>query len=110
MKSFLLFTSTGPVLILSKYNSVNQPKLLDRLTTFGKFVVHEVNLDAVRSCYAAHFEHVFEDPKENQAMIVLDDDGQSIFTNISLRELGYPWIYEPGDNATCMPVPNPVSL
>lgn len=109
MKSFLLFTSAGPVLVLSKYNSVNQPKLLDKLTGFGKFVVHEVNLDAVRSCYAAHFEHVFEDPKEDDVMIVLDHDGQSIFTNIDLRELGYPSIYEPGDNATCVPVPNQLS-
>jgi hypothetical protein len=106
MKSFLLFTHTGPVLILSQYDSINQPELLSNLTAYGKFVAYEMPIEPIQSCYSAHFQSVLQDPKSNKAMIVLDEDGESIFTNISLRALGPSTVFEPGENVSCGPGPN----
>jgi hypothetical protein len=106
MKSFLLFTHTGPLLILSKYDSINQPELLSKLTAYGKFIAYEMPIEAIQSCYSSRFQSIFQDPKSNEAMIVLDEDGESVFTNISLRVLGSPTIYEPGENVGCGPQSN----
>lgn len=106
MKSFLLFTHTGPLLILSQYDSINQPELLSKLTAYGKFIAYEMPIEAIQSCYSAHFQSVLQDPRANKAMIVLDEDGESIFTNISLRALGQPTIYEPGESVICGPLTN----
>lgn len=106
MKSFLLFTHTGPLLILSKYDSINQPELLSKLTAYGKFIAYEMPIEAIQSCYSDRFQNVLQDPRANEAMIVLDEDGESIFTNISLRALGIPTIYEPGETVSCGPVSN----
>ncbi|MDD5702359.1 MAG: hypothetical protein PHU23_09965 [Dehalococcoidales bacterium] len=106
MKAFLLFAHTGPLLILSKYDSINQPELLSRLTAFGKFIAYEMPIEAIQSCYSSRFQSIFQDPRSNEAMIVLDENGESIFNNISLRVLGSPTIYEPGESVICGPLIN----
>ncbi|MDD5701808.1 MAG: hypothetical protein PHU23_07125 [Dehalococcoidales bacterium] len=95
MRSFLVFTHTGPILVLSKYDSVRQPELLNRLSAYGKFIAHEVPVEAVKSSYTAHFEHVLNDPKQNDEMRVLDGDGERIFVNVDFKTLGAPVYYEP---------------
>ena len=106
MKAFLLFTHTGPLLILSKYDSINQPELLSKLTAYGKFIAYELPIEAIQSCYSSRFKSIFQDPRSNEAMIVLDENGESIFTNVSLRVLGSPTIYEAGESVICGPLKN----
>ena len=104
MKSFLLFTRVGPVLILSEYDSIQQPELVDKLTAYGKFIAHEVPIEAIKSCYSTHFEHVLQDPKESTELIVLDGDGERIFTNVSFQVLGSPAYHESGEGLRCYPL------
>lgn len=95
MKSFLLFSHAGPVLILTSLDSIGQPELLSRLSsTYGKFIAHEVPLEAVKACYSEHFEHVINEPKEDSELMVLDVDGKQIFTNVNLKTLGPPFYYD----------------
>lgn len=103
MKSYLLFTQAGPILILTDYDSIEQPELADRLAAYGKFVALEVPMETIQSCYSAHFEHVLKDPKESSELIVLDREGGRIFTNINFKLLGAPAIYEPGEGLRCYP-------
>ena len=104
MKSFLVFNHTGPMLILSRFDPIQQPELLDKLSAYGKFIAHEVPIEVIKSCYSAHFEHLLRDPKESDELIVLDSDGERIFTNISLQVLGTPVYHEPGQSVRCYPV------
>jgi hypothetical protein len=99
MKSFLVFTHSGPVLVLSKYDSVQQPELLNRLRAYGKFISHEVPMDAVKACYKEHLDHVLNDPKQGDEFRVLDEDGESIFINVGFHVLGTPTYYEPEGGA-----------
>jgi len=104
MKSFLVFTRVGPVLVLSRFDSVKEPALLNRLSAYGKFVAHELPIEAVKSCYSAHYEHILNDPKQSDDFRVLDTDGERIFTNVSFQVLGPPAYHEPGQALRCYPV------
>jgi len=101
VKAYLLFTVTGPVLVLSKFESIEHPELLNRLSGFGKFIAHEVSLEAVKSCYAMHYQHVLEDIRQTDELRILDQDGQRIFTNIDFRDLGVPVYHQPGEGVRC---------
>jgi len=76
---------------------LKDPQVLKRLLAKGlnKFVAHEVAIDAVKASYSAQFEHVLQDPKETDELRVLDDDGERIFRNVSLNDLGPSICYEP---------------
>jgi len=100
-----LFTHTGPILILTGFDSIQHPELTDRLSAYGKYIAHEVPLEAVKGCYSAHFEHVMRDPKESEELIVLDSEGERIFTNVNFQSLGPPAYYEPQEGLRCYPSP-----
>lgn len=104
MKSFLICTYKGPVLVLSRFDSIQQPELLDRLSAYGKFIAHEVPVEAVRDCYSVHFEHLLRDPKESDELIVLDGEGERVYTNVSFQTLGPPAYYEPEKGVRCYPI------
>lgn len=101
MNIFLLFTVGGPVLILSKHDSVAQGELLERLDVYGKFVAHKVPTEPVQSCYGAHYEHVMQDPKQSDHFKILDTDSKSIFANINFQLLGAPVYHQPGSEPIC---------
>ncbi|MBI2849459.1 MAG: hypothetical protein HYX80_00265 [Chloroflexi bacterium] len=95
MKSFLIYTNAGPVLILSKFDSVKHPELACKLAAYGKFMAYEIPLESVKASYTPHFEHVLEDHRQTDEFRVLDVDGKRIFNNISFEQLGPPAFYEP---------------
>jgi hypothetical protein len=98
LKSYLLLTATGAVLILTKDDLKKEPDRLKKNTPGGltKFVAYEVPVESVKKSYSAHFQHVLSQPMDTGEFIVLDDDGQEIFKNIKLKDLGGTIFFEEG--------------
>ena len=96
MRCYFLFTAGGPLVILTSYDSVEEPELVRRLSSkgIGKFIAHEVSLDLARSRYGKHFDVVLEDLHESDDLRVLDYSGERAFSSFTFRELGSPRYHE----------------
>jgi hypothetical protein len=96
MKAGIFFTGTGPILLLTSYESLNEPKLVEKLATKGikKYIAYEVSEDKVREKYGKHYEIIMGDLKQSDDLRVLDYDGHHVFYNFSVRELGEPIRHE----------------
>ena len=96
MKAGIFFTGTGPILILTTYASLNDPKLIDKLTQKGikKYIAYEVSEALVKQRYGKQFNVVLGDLKQSDDLRVLDYDGHHVFYNFSLDELGQPVYHE----------------
>ena len=96
MKSYFLFTASGPLVILTSYDSIDNPELLRRLRSKGitKFMACEVPVELARERYGMHFDVVCEDLHETDDLRVLDYNGERAYRNFSFKELGAPIYYE----------------
>jgi hypothetical protein len=96
MKSLLLLTASGPLLVLTSHESLHDPKLLDALKGrgIGKFVAFEVPLTLAKERYGGHFQVVENDLHETDDLRVLDLNGQRIFQLFRFDELGTPILQE----------------
>ena len=96
MKAGIFFTGTGPILILTTYESFTDPKFIEKLSAKGlkKFIVYEVPDDLVKQRYGMHFNIVMGDLHQTDDLRVLDYDGHHVFNNFSLKELNEPIYYE----------------
>jgi hypothetical protein len=101
MKAYFLFTAGGPLVILTSYDSIENPDLLRRLGYKGidKFVASEIELELAKSKYGSHFESVCQDLYETDDLRVLDYNGQRAFRKFSFAELGAPVYHEPEEVA-----------
>jgi len=92
LRSFLIFTGTGPILVLSTYTELTDPDLVDKLRYKGisKFIAYEVSLEAVRGRYGQAFASIARDLGDSPDLRVLDFNGHQIMANFSLEELGDP--------------------
>ena len=97
MKSFLLMTGSGPLLILTSHESIDDTPLLDKLLVKGidKFIAYEVPYDLAVQRYGGHFNVVANDLHETDDLRVLDYSGERIFRLFSFSELGEPCVHEP---------------
>ncbi len=96
MKAYMLFTASGPLVILTSYDSIETPALLKKLHSKGltKFIAHELSVDTARARYGTHFDVVLEDLYETDDLRVLDYSGERAFGKFSFKELGPPIYYE----------------
>ncbi len=96
MKAYFLFTAGGPLVILTSYDSIEQPELLKRLHSKGisKFIAHEVPVEEAHAKYGAHFDVVLEDLHETDDLRVLDYSGERAFTNFAFKDLAAPIYHE----------------
>lgn len=90
--SYLIFTGTGPILVLSTYPDLRDERLLRKLRYKGinKFIAYEVDAEAVRKRYGDSFVSILEDLESVEDIRVLDFNGHQIMANFSLDELGEP--------------------
>lgn len=97
MKAAIYFTGSGPILILTSYESLTEPRLLTKLQAKGikKFIAYEVPVEMVKQKYGKHYDIVMADLKQEDDLRVMDYDGHHVFYSFSLRELGEPICYEP---------------
>jgi len=92
MRAYLIFTGSGPILILTTYPELSDERLVSKLRYKGidKFIAYEVHLDAVKERYAASFANVAKDLESEEDLRVLDFNGHQIMANFSLDALGTP--------------------
>src|SRR2546423_15675747 len=81
MKSLLLLTASGPLLILTSHESLRDQKLLEVLKHkgIGKFVAFEVPLSLAKERYGGHFSAVGNNPPEARGFGGLDFNGPRSF-------------------------------
>jgi len=96
MKAAILFTGTGPILILTTFKTIDNPELIKKLETknIKKFIAYEIHEDKLKEKYGMHFDIILGDLKQTDDLRVLDYDGHHIFNNFSLSELGEPIYHE----------------
>lgn len=99
MKALMLFTGSGPLLVLSSHESPADPVFLSKLKAKGieKFIAYELPLEKVQARYGGHYQVVLNDLHESDDLRVLDYNGHRAFELFSLHELGEPILHEPGD-------------
>ena len=96
MKAGIFFTGTGPILILTSHESLNDPKLVEKLALKGikKYIAYEIQEDLVKHKYGKHFDVILSDLKQTDDLRVLDYDGHHVFYNFSIDEIGEPIYHE----------------
>lgn len=94
MRSYLIFTGTGPILVISTYPKLTDERLIQKLRYKGidKFIAYQVDLDAVQATYGEAFVGVAEDLQDEGVddIRVVDFNGHQIMANFSLDSLGDP--------------------
>ena len=90
MKSAILFSSTGPIVIITSHPSLEDEGLLNMLATRGitKFIAFELPIETVRERYGTHFEMVCEHLKATNDLRIIDLDGARIFSLFAFAEYG----------------------
>jgi len=97
MKAGIIFTGTGPILILTTFESFSDPNLISKLEAKGikKFIACELPLEKVRKRYGNHYDVVMDDLHQTDDLRVLDYNGYNVFYNFAFSEMGKPVYYEP---------------
>ena len=100
MKAALIFTGSGPIVILTSYDSLTDPHLLDRLHHKGlsKFIAFEIPVELCRTRYGRHFDVVCDDLHQADDLRVLDYNGHRALDLFKFEELGQPIFHEAADN------------
>lgn len=98
MKAGIYFTGTGPILLLTSYEELNVPRLIEKLVAKGikKFIAFEIDVNKVRQRYGQQYQAILGDLRQTDDLRVLDYDGHHVFYNFSLDELGVPIYYDGG--------------
>jgi hypothetical protein len=96
MKAGIIFTGTGPILILTTYESLDHAKLAAKLATKGitKYIATELPLENVKSKYGNHYQVVLEDLHQTDDLRVLDYNGHNVFHNFKFSEMAKPVYHE----------------
>jgi len=92
MKAGIIFTGSGPILILTSYDSLSEASLAEKFHAKGikKFVAFEVPEELVKERYGTHYDVVMSDLQQEDDLRVMDYDGHHVFLSFSLKELGKP--------------------
>jgi hypothetical protein len=97
MNAGIFFTGSGPILILTSFDSLTNPELLHKLGSKGikKFIAYEIPVALTQQKYGSHYNAIMSDLKQEDDLRVLDYDGHHIFLEFSFKELGRPIYHEP---------------
>jgi len=92
MRAYILFSGTGPILVLTTYPELTDVRLVEKLSHKGiiKFIAYEVLVERVQAIYGVPFEVIAADLEHTEDLRVLDFNGHHIFSRFSFAELGEP--------------------
>jgi hypothetical protein len=92
----MLFTGSGPLVILTSHETIRAPGLLQKLMAkgIGKFLAYEIPLGLVKARYGMHFDVVARSVAETDDLRVLDFDGGHALRLFSFKEMSGPTVYE----------------
>lgn len=96
MKAGIIFTGTGPILILTTYESLDDAKLATKLAAKGitKYIASELPLEKVKNKYGNHYQVVLGDLHQTDDLRVLDYNGHNVFYNFKFSEMSKPVYHE----------------
>ncbi len=97
MKAGIFFTGSGPILLLTSYESLTDSRLVEKLATKGikKYIAYEVPVEMAKEKYGKHYSVIMGDLHQQDDLRVLDYDGHHVFYNFDLTKLGEPQYYQP---------------
>ena len=83
MKAAVVFTGSGPILILTSCESLDDPRLLRRFNAKGiqKFISYEVPIDLVKKQYGMQYSVTMGDRGQTDELRVLDAEGIRVLNN-----------------------------
>jgi len=92
MRAYVVFSGTGPILLLTTFPELTDTRLVRKLSQKGitKFIGYEVSLERARSIYGVPFEVISSDLESTEDCRVLDFNGHHIFSSFSFEEFGEP--------------------
>ena len=99
MKAIMLFTGSGPLVILTSAKSIVEDPIRTKLLAKGidKFLAYEIPLDLARERYGGHFHVVMGDLHETDDLRILDYNGERAFRLFRFGELTGPFAFESGE-------------
>ncbi len=97
MRAGIFFTGSGPVVLVTSYETLRDPRLLEKLAAKGikKFVAYEIPEEMAKRKYGKHYSVIMGDLHQQDDLRILDYDGHHILNVFSLKELGAPIVHEP---------------
>ena len=89
MKAYVVFSSTEPVLVVSRQSISSRP-VLDELRRIGclKFIAREVPIEQVRCLYGRLYDVIEEAIDRGCPLRVLDYNGRRIFRWLPFSDFG----------------------
>ncbi len=92
MKAGIVFSGSGPILILTTSDSLGSEEVAHWLAEKGlkKFIAYEVDLDMCKNRYGQHFDATLKDVKQQEDLRCLDYNGHRVFELFSFEEMGDP--------------------
>jgi len=100
MKAGIIFTGTGPILILTSFDTFEDPKFVAKLRIKGieKFIACELPVEKVKAKYGNHFKVVLGDLNQTDDLRVLDYNGHNVFYTFPFSDMERV-LYHEGDAA-----------
>ena len=101
MKAALIFTESGPILVLNPFESLQSPEFVQRPAARGicKFIAHEVSCELVQERFGTRFSAIMGDLSQQGDLHVMDIDEHHVFNSLSSDELGPPVCFQPLQNS-----------
>lgn len=96
MKAGVIFTGSGPILVLTSYDSFTDSMFVEKMRAKGikKFIGYEVSIELCQKRYGEHYPVVLQDLRQTDDLRVLDFDGHHIMLTFSFSEYGPQFTYE----------------
>lgn len=91
-KAGIIFTGTGPILILTVCESFDDPQFLQKAHAKGikKFIAYRVPTQDVKDKYGMHFQITLADRAQTDILRVVDFVGERVVINFPLEQLEEP--------------------
>ena len=72
MKAGIYFTGTGPILLLTSYEDLNAPRLIEKMVSKGikKFIAFEIDINKVRQRYGQQYQAILGDLRQTDDLRV----------------------------------------
>ena len=92
MKAGVIFSGSGPILILTTGEDLVGNKVVSWLANKGikRYIAYEVDVELCKERYGQHFDATMKDVKQQDDLRCLDYNGHRVFEMFSFEELGRP--------------------
>ncbi|MCW8964106.1 MAG: cytosolic protein [Gammaproteobacteria bacterium] len=96
MKAAMIFTGSGPIVVLTSHDSLTDVSLIEKFNAKGitKFIAYEIPVELAEERYGGHYKVVVNDLHESDDLRVLDFNGNRAFGLFKISELGNPITFE----------------